>query len=371
MKIAFALSFFICSVLFNWVGQQVVLADEPLSVTDKNKTSEVDRLKFTVGVRAIFQDSRGDYWLGSPGEGLCRYDGEVFEYFTTKDGLADDQILTIQEDAQGAIWIDTQRGVSRYAGDAFVSFPETQPPSAFKSTLALPDNLLEPWRKSDADLWFSAGTREGVFRYDGQQIRYLPFPNPRTSVTGSAYAVTGFSPGKSNVLWISTYAGVFGYNGDNLTIINDETLGYSEPDNRIHVRSVLEDSQGRLWIGNNGIGVLLKEGDTIVNFSKEHGKLLPMEAFESNTLAKRFSANTGLQSVFALAEDCHGNIWFGDRDTGAWRYDGKALVNFTIDEKLGSQMILDIYEDQKQNLLFAMAKGGVYQFNGSTFERRF
>lgn len=98
---------------------------------------------------------------------------------------------------------------------------------------------------------------------------------------------------------------------------------------------------------------------------------MPMEAFASNTLAKRFSANTGLQSVFALAEDCHGNIWFGDRDTGAWRYDGKALVNFAIDEKLGSQMILDIYEDKSQNLVFAMAQGGVYQFNGSTFVRRF
>jgi hypothetical protein len=57
--------------------------------------------------------------------------------------------------------------------------------------------------------------------------------------------------------------------------------------------------------------------------------------------------------------------------TGAWRYDEKALANFAIDVKLGSQMILDIYEDQNQNLLFAMAQGGVYQFNGSTFERRF
>ena len=123
MKIVSLLTFFICSVLFIGVGKQVVLADEPFGVAGENKTSEVNRLKFTVGVRAIFQDSRGDYWFGSHGEGLCRYDGEVFEYFTTKDGLADDQIITIQEDAKGAIWVDTQSGVSRYAGDAFVSFP--------------------------------------------------------------------------------------------------------------------------------------------------------------------------------------------------------------------------------------------------------
>ncbi|MBL8817450.1 MAG: hypothetical protein JNL58_15590 [Planctomyces sp.] len=372
MKIESLVTFFICSALVNCVGQQVALPDEPPGVADENKASEVERLRFTVGVCAIFQDSRGDYWFGSHGEGLCRYDGEAFEYFTTKDGLADDHIRSVQEDSRGAIWVDTQHGVSRHEGNAFVSFPETRPvPSASRLVPSFLGSMQEQWRKSDTDLWFSAGTREGVFRYDGQQFRYLPFPHPGTSVTGNTYAVTGFSAGKNNVLWISTYAGVFGYNGENLTAINDETLGYSNRDDRIHVRCILEDSQGRLWIGNNGIGVLLKEGETIVNFSREHGRLMPMDAFESNTLAKRFSMNSGLQSVFALAEDCHGNIWFGDRDTGAWRYDGKTLVNFAIDEELSSQMIWDIYEDHSQNLLFAMAHGGVYQFTGSTFVKRF
>lgn len=367
-----ALTLFVGSALFNWVGQPVALADATLGVAEGNKTSEVDRLGFTVGVRAIFQDSRGDYWFGSHGEGLSRYNGRAFEYFTTKDGLADDHILSIQEDSKGAIWVDTQHGVSRYAGDVFVSFPETQGSlTALQSTLPLPHTMQVPWRKSDADLWFTAGTREGVFRYDGQQFRYLPFPHPTSSDSGNTLGVTGFAEGKDNVLWIGTYAGIFGYDGDSLTIINDETLGNLDRDDRIHVRCVLEDSQGRLWIGNNGIGVLLKEADSVVNFSRKHGKLLPNDEFQANTLAKRFSANTGLQSVFAVAEDCRGNVWFGDRDTGAWRYDGEALVHFTIDEKLESQMIWDIYEDHGQNLLFAMAQGGVYQFNGSTFVRRF
>lgn len=83
-----------------------------------------------------------------------------------------------------------------------------------------------------------------------------------------------------------------------------------------------------------------------MNYSRKHGKLLPSKEFEANVLARRFSANTGLQSVFAIAEGCHGNIWFGDKDTGAWRYDGETLVNLIVDEKLGSQIIWDIYEDQ-------------------------
>ena len=31
----------------------------------------------------------------------------------------------------------------------------------------------------------------------------------------------------------------------------------SKDNERLHIRSVLADSKGRIWIGNNGIGVLL------------------------------------------------------------------------------------------------------------------
>ncbi len=63
MKIRSVLTFFIGSALLSWVGPQVTFADGKLGVADENETSEVDRLRFTVGVRAIFQDSGGDYWL--------------------------------------------------------------------------------------------------------------------------------------------------------------------------------------------------------------------------------------------------------------------------------------------------------------------
>ena len=34
-------------------------------------------------------------------------------------------------------------------------------------------------------------------------------------------------------------------------------------------------------------------------------------------------------------------------------------------------MIWNIYEDQNKNLLFGMAEGGVYKFNGKTFDKQF
>ncbi|MCH2044749.1 MAG: regulator [Saprospiraceae bacterium] len=327
---------------------------------DRISFSEMDTLRFTSGIHSIFQDSKGHYWFGSHGEGICHFDGKSYEYFTMLEGLSDDHILTIQEDKDGIIWIGTLNGgVNSYDGRQIRSH----------FVMETVDGTNSWTENKEDDLWFAAGIREGVYRYDGQKVDFLPFPN--TSSINTSYAVTGYTGGKNVMLWFATYAGVIGYNGNDFTFINDETQGYDFSDDRIHVRSILEDSKGRLWIGNNGIGVLLKEGDSIINFSEKYNKLLPIKQFDANTERKQFTENTGLQAVFAIAEDSYGNIWFGDRDTGAWKYDGKSLVNYRIDEKLKSPMIWQIFEDQDKNLLFAMAYGGVYQFNGKLFERVF
>ncbi|MFZ1789376.1 MAG: two-component regulator propeller domain-containing protein [Saprospiraceae bacterium] len=78
-----------------------------------------------------------------------------------------------------------------------------------------------------------------------------------------------------------------------------------------------------------------------------------------------------LEHVFVIQEDSAGNIWFGDRDTGAWKYDGKTMTSYSINDKLSTSMIWSIYEDNNSDLLFGMADGGVYKFNEKSFDRRF
>ncbi|HSQ45595.1 MAG TPA: two-component regulator propeller domain-containing protein, partial [Lutibacter sp.] len=126
------------------------------------------------------------------------------------------------------------------------------------------------------------------------------------------------------------------------------------------------DSKGRIWIGNNGIGVLLMEGNAIINFSEKHHLIHP-----TSTRRGDKSQPGTMEHVFAIEEDSEGNIWFGDRDTGAWKYDGKTVTNYIIDNKLSTPMIWSIYKDNSNNLLFGMAGGGVYRFNGKSFDKMF
>ncbi|MGB5943404.1 MAG: two-component regulator propeller domain-containing protein [Leeuwenhoekiella sp.] len=322
------------------------------------KTSKTDTLKFKSGIRAIFQDSKDGYWLGSYNEGLCHYNGKTFEYFTTRDGLLDNQIRSIQEDDNGTIWIETSRGVNSYNKGKLMSYSTEY------------DTPKTKWNTTRGDLWFYAGEEGGIYRYDGMHMNYLILPKPPQNTLNKSFGVSGISKGNDGTVWIATYSALFNYDG-NVTNLFDHNNLKLKDNEVLHIRSVLADSKDRIWIGNNGIGVLLKNGESTTSFSKEQGKLIPINEFNANTKTQQFTNNTGLQSVFAIEEDGEGNIWFGDRDSGAWKYDGKSLVNYTVDDKLSTPMIWTIYNDNHNNVLFGMAAGGVYKFNGKSFDKRF
>lgn len=317
--------------------------------------SKTDTLKFTSGIRSIFQDSKGNLWLGSLREGVALYNGNSFTYFSMNEGLSDNHILSIQEDKNGVIWFESQSGVSSYDGKSM---------QVRSSGLSATD--VKEWMKSEYDLWFGAGINEGVYRFDGQKLSYLPFPEPKTINPNNLYGVTDISKGKSNMIWFGTYAGVFGYNGKEFEVINDETLGLDIEVEPLHIRSILEDSKGRLWIGNNGIGVLLKEGDSVINFSDKNKLIHPTSGRKGDK-----SRPGTLEHVFTIAEDSKGNIWFGDRDAGIWKYDGERMTNYTKKDGLTNDNAQSIFEDAQGALWFGMDDGNVYKFNGKSFERQF
>ncbi|RDI14464.1 two-component regulator propeller domain-containing protein [Flavobacterium sp. AG291] len=352
------LIFLILISTLNFSCFQKKLTKKETNKSELVATSQIDTLKFTSGIRAIFQDSKGNYWFGSHNEGVSIYNGISFEYFTTNDGLSDNQIRSIQEDNNGKIWIGTSKGVNVYDKEKLVTYS-----SNF-------NNPKYEWNKTNGDLWFYADEEGGISRFDGKYMNYLIFPIPKNENQNNSYGVTDISTEHNGKVWIATYAALFNYDGKTVTVFDHKTLKLKDNET-LHIRSVLADSKGRIWIGNNGIGVLLKEGDSITHFSKEQGKFIPINEFEANTKTQQFAKNTGLQSVFVIEEDSKGNIWFGDRDSGAWKYDGKTLTNYKIDPKLNSQMIWSIYEDQNKNLLFGMAEGCVYKFNGMTFDKQF
>ncbi|WP_340200922.1 two-component regulator propeller domain-containing protein [Ascidiimonas sp. W6] len=322
--------------------------------------------RFNDGIISILEDSKGAFWIGSKENGLCKYNGKTYTYFTTKDGLPNTSIPYIQEDELQNIWLDNGKKITRFDGNEFRVFDKKYIPTI--------DINKSPIIVSKSDLWFRDYSKVGVYRYDGNDLSFISFENPPLNLTAnnSHFFVSGITDIVDSQIWFGTLMqGAVGFNGKEFDKIVDQSLNFDSDKEFLHIRSMLLDSKGNLWIGNNGIGVILKKGDSLIHFSKEQGKLIPMNEFEANTNKKQFANNKGLQSVFAIEEDNEGNIWFGDRDSGAWKYDGRNLYNYkSIYHKEDmSELIWDIYSDRNGNLYFILVNGEVFTFNGNSFER--
>lgn len=74
-----------------------------------------ETLKIDQGV--FFEDSMGNMWIGSAGNGLFRVDnqtGEIRNFHTQNSELADNYILALEESSTGYILMTTNKGLSRY-----------------------------------------------------------------------------------------------------------------------------------------------------------------------------------------------------------------------------------------------------------------
>lgn len=342
-------------------GQEARIDRSPATVAEAQPSRA--SLRFTSGIRAIFEDSQGRFWFGSHNEGVSRWDGHAFTYYTVADGLSGNQVRTIQEDAAGNLWFGTGHGISRFDGKSFTTLVGRNQDAG---------NVARgsTWRQDAGDLWFIGGSGEpaapfdgqGVYRWDGREMEFLPLPLPVSAdaATRGDYLVTAISRGRNGMIWFGTYPEVFGYDGRSFTTLDGRTLGLAAEDEPFHVRSVFEDSRGVLWIGNNGLGVLRYDGRSLSNFTQQHGLDL-----------KAKDASESLGRVFSIAEDAAGALWFGTRDSGVWRYDGERLTQFTQRDGLTDAMVWTIYRDRRDRLWFGLGDGSVFRFNGTSFDKVF
>ena len=63
-------------------------------------------------VWAIHEDSDGGLWFGTRNNGLFRFRSGVLAHFTTADGLASDAIYDVLEDSNGHLWMSGPNGIS-------------------------------------------------------------------------------------------------------------------------------------------------------------------------------------------------------------------------------------------------------------------
>jgi ligand-binding sensor domain-containing protein len=354
--------FILCSTLL----MAVTLSCNSQSQSDKKTKSihskiDTTKLNYKTGVRSILEDSKGNIWFGSYNEGVCLLQNGKLQYFTTQNGLSDNQVRGIYEDKNGIIWFECGIGLSIYDDEKMTVFTERNYDPT--KQLKLSDNDI--WFKSDASMGNSTlEKKSGVYQYNGKELYYHTFSVKNKSGQEIPWSKsTDFVRSKNGVIWFGAYSELIGHNGKQLITYNNESLGLNGTTENLHIRSLMQDSKGNLWIGNNcgggnsGIGVIKYDGKNFIHFTKQH------------KLRKEDTKGSSLDKVFSIGEDSSGNIWFGTNESGVWSYDGQNLKNYTHEDGLDGGLTWIIYKSKSGELWFGGGPNGVQRFTGKSFER--
>ena len=320
-------------------------------------------LQFSVMVTSIFEDSKGRFWFGSHGDGLCMYDGNVYTYLTAGNGLPmgidrefapgldwDDmrvinggnQAGGVQEDKDGNIWCESASKICKFNGKEFV-------PVAHSKEIELPKGA--EWDKCLDYLWFGWPDGLGACVYNGNTIECVKFPidDPK----GWDRISAKLKDTKGN-LWLGTMDhGTLKYDGTSLeTVLTNTEAGIS--------RAIFEDASGRIWLPQNsqGKGMLYEEDGKIHNFTKEYMTHFPGTKEEDL-----------LKAAQTMEQNANGDIWCGTFGSGLFRYDGTTVTHLMPNNDESLSLSKTIYKDSSGRLLFGLGEGSVYELKGDSFVR--
>lgn len=256
-------------------------------------------------IRSIFQDSKGNLWFGTLGEGVVRYDAstdakKTLTYFSHPDGFYNNTVYAINEDKKGNLWFGTDQGVYKF----------------------------------DA-----SGAAGKTFRIYNQKdgLNHLDITRK------------GILVDKSGTIWVGTHGGVYRYDP-----VADARGGQSfslfKQLPPVNVAGIMEDRSGNIWFASSDKGVFRYDarlqdgqGKKITNIAEKEG------------LGENYAGG--------MAQDKAGNMWFTMKN-GICKFDGKTFTEITPKDGLGGTEFWGIYIEQS-GIIWVTARGSTTRFDPS------
>lgn len=311
-------------------------------------------------VHCGLRDKSGNLWFGTTGEGVYRYDGNLFSQITVKDGLSNNNISSILEDKNGNIWFGSANGVSRFDGQQFLSIPLTDKKiknslsgNSVNNNLSATNDVLCIMQSKTGKLWF--GTSDGVYCYDGKSFSlFLDNDSIINKENLLLKKVESIMEDKNGNIWFGSFIneGVCLYDGKSLTRPFSSILLNKFSNKRI--MCIKEDKNGIIWFGA-GAGTFYYDGKNLTNIIEQ----------------------AAIYWTYSIFEDRNGNLWFATEDGrgqiddqgGVWRYDGKSYTKFTTKEGLIHNGVFFTVDDQDGNLWFGTRNMGLCRYDGKVFTK--
>jgi signal transduction histidine kinase len=199
------------------------------------------------GYLGIFCARNGDAWYGTEGHGIIQFRKGNRTIFTTSHGLPGNVAAVGHEDEEGALWILTDRGVSRLKDGVFANIGSREGLHSDQVLAMLDDQL--------GNYWFNS--HHGIFRVSKKEMNEFA-DSKRKSVQSVVYGIADGAPslegnasGLPNScrsadgrLWFPTTGGAVVVHPKD-AIANDEAPQVFIEQVRAHERDLLAEPQTR------------------------------------------------------------------------------------------------------------------------------
>lgn len=346
-----------------------------LSRADNTWAAEADSrpLAATMSSRhhQLYADSRGGAWIVSYGHGLlhARADGST-RLLTEKDGLPSTLLTCWFEDTEGNIWIGT-------TGDGLVCIRE-RVFHGIGQAEGMPEKVIcSVGVDAGGDIW--AGTISGqLTRWSNGSARVLALPPADTTPLGGI----AVWPSRSGDVWAgSLYHGLVRYRGGEIA----QQIPMRED---MFIRVFFEDSRGDLWIGqfgglcryaagkidyfgkdqgfqpNTAVGALAEDADGALWIGVESGDLWRYKDGVFSCHPR--PADWPRARCVSLQADAGGVVWMGTLGNGLVRFQNGRFTRYGVREGLPDDNISQLLDDHAGNLwggtyagIFRMAKSAL------------
>ncbi len=274
-------------------------------------------------VKSVFEDSKGNIWLGMLRGGLCKINGAgEKKYFKLPSGLVGDEVYDITEDRKGQIWIGTSNGLSRYHENRFSNYTN------FRGLVNNHVNAL--LTDSKGRLWIA--TMGGVSMFDGNRFTNFTTTNGLTSNT-----CTSLHEDNGGRIRVGTYAGV-------CTYLNGRF--FAEPGmqqlNADRVEDLFQTKDNTILAAtfNNGLAIFNKTG------------------FQRITTQENLPSNI----IKSIVVDREGIFWIGTW-SGLCKWNSEKFIQYTHENGLPNNNLLCLSVNTSNGIYFGSITGGLNEIN--------
>ena len=185
-----------------------------------------------------------------------------FEHLTLDDGLSQSNVLTVLQDSQGMMWFGTENGLNRYDGYGFQYFTrERGNPHALGS-----DFIFDVKEDASGTLWI--GTNGGgLATYDRETDRFTNYrhdPANPDSIAGNV--VRSVLIDANGAVWVGLRDGGVDRFDAERGVFEHIALGTESTPS---VYTVYQDGDGTIWVGGDHGLTRLTRGVGVENFQHD------------------------------------------------------------------------------------------------------